>query len=296
MSSIEDRAPEIRDADGPSRCDADVANSSNVPEVDASLGESDIIPTMETADEDEVLGDRDSDDESKSPTKSSPRVDIKTEEQSNPEELWMIEPRPSAETVSIIYFDIDSDLDIPLWSDSGPILCKVSSAHLALASPVWRAMLYGNRTIKKLDTGAWVVPIDGDPFALMTLFRVVHYEFDRVPGKMSVEELYCIATVLDRYKCAHLVYPWAETWVQRLPTYDESTLELSRCSHKTIFIAWVLGDAALFRDSVEQTVITSELVNGQLVDITGKPFSDLENIHKDLLRKWTFTIHPSIAY
>ncbi|OTB10258.1 hypothetical protein K445DRAFT_49662, partial [Daldinia sp. EC12] len=154
--------------------------------------------------------------------------------------------------------DVDSDLDIPLETEGGLILCKVSSAHLALASPVWRTMLYGNNYIKRSDEEAWMVSIDGYASALTTLFHIIHYKFDKVPVKLPLEELYRIAVVISRYKCTHLVYPWAETWVNSLPT-SNAPEENYRNSRKAMFIAWVLGDVSLFRRSVEQIVLCSKL-------------------------------------
>ncbi|KAK6948820.1 hypothetical protein Daesc_010591 [Daldinia eschscholtzii] len=188
----------------------------------------------------------------------------------------------SSDIKSIIYFDIDSDLDIPFETEGGLILCKVSSAHLALASPVWRNMLYGNNYIKRSDEEAWVVSIDGYASALMTLFHIIHYEFDKVPVKLPLEELYRIAVVISRYKCTHLIYPWAETWINSLPT-NHAPEENYRNSRKAMFIAWVLGDVSLFRRSVEQIVLSSKLVTSQLVDSDGNSLSDVENIHEDLL-------------
>ncbi|KAI0853612.1 hypothetical protein F5Y00DRAFT_105186 [Daldinia vernicosa] len=182
---------------------------------------------------------------------------------------------------SIIYFDMDSDLDIPLSTHHSPIVCKVSSAHLALASPVWRTMLYGNDAVKRSNAEDWVVSIDGDAPALITLFRIIHYEFNKVPTRVSIDELHSIAVAISRYRCAHLVYPWAETWVNNLRKYDTAK-EYYRDSRKAVFIAWVLGDASFFVNSLRQLVLNSKLIDGRLVDAEGKLLSGMEDIHKDL--------------
>ncbi|KAI0116702.1 hypothetical protein F4814DRAFT_413713 [Daldinia grandis] len=215
---------------------------------------------------------------------SSARFDssaIPIQESYGCEEQMVLDSSSSNKAKSIIYFDTDGDLEIALSTHRGLIVCKVSSPHLALASPVWCSMLYGNDAVKKSDLEDWVVSINGDASALLTLFCIIHYKFNNVPTTVSLEELHSIAGVISRYKCAHLVYPWAETWVNGLPKYD-TTEEEQRSSRKALFVAWVLGDITIFRRSVEQIVLSSKLINGQLVDADGNPLSDMEDIHKDL--------------
>ncbi|KAF3065182.1 putative nuclear pore protein [Daldinia childiae] len=251
-------------------------------ELAVSPSKTDKIATVlaTTGDDTTVLSDGVSADQFKATDSSASSV-VSIQEPHHWEEQSLMDSSSSNMAKSIIYFDIDSDLDIPLYTQRGPTVCKVSSAHLALASPVWRTMLYGNDAVKRSDVEDWVVSIEGDASALITLFCIIHYEFNKIPTTMSPDELHSIAVAINQYKCAHLVYPWVEMWVNRLPEYD-TTKEYHRNSRKTVFIAWVLGDISLFRCSVEQIVLSSKLIDGQLVDADGKSLSDMKDIHKDL--------------
>ncbi|KAI1644659.1 uncharacterized protein F4817DRAFT_203572 [Daldinia loculata] len=285
MTSIQEIPLDATSADVPlDPCDdvTSISTEIDVSEVAVSPSKTDKITTALDATGDDIaaLSDGVSGDQFKAADSSASSV-VSIQESHHWEEQLVVDSSSSNMAKSIIYFDIDSDLDIPLSTHRGATVCKVSSAHLALASPVWRTMLYGNDAVKRSDVEDWVVSIDGDASALITLFRIIHYEFNKIPTTVSLDELHSIAVAVSQYKCAHLVYPWAETWVNSLPKYD-TTEEYHRSSRKTVFIAWVLGDVPLFRYSVEQIVLSSKLIDGQLVDADGKSLSDMEDIHKDL--------------
>ncbi|KAI1469046.1 uncharacterized protein F4812DRAFT_356233 [Daldinia caldariorum] len=213
---------------------------------------------------------------------NTPVSPASAQEQDVPEEQCTIPSGTTTEATSIIYFDIDSDLDVPFKAESGVIICKVSSAQLALASTVWRTMLYGDKSMKRSEKEHLVLNIDGDVRALIMLFHIIHYEFDRVPVKLSLDELHSVADVISRYQCAHLIYPWAKTWINSIPMYDNPE-EHYRSSPKAAFVAWVLGDISLFLRSVEQVILSSKLIDGQLVDLDGNSLRDLGNINESLL-------------
>ncbi|KAI1798910.1 hypothetical protein F4811DRAFT_150953 [Daldinia bambusicola] len=267
------------------------AQGQNVISPPSKAGEIIAALTAANTKKSDVLSTESSYDQSEA-TENTPMSTVSAQEQDVSEEHCASPSGASMKMKSILYFDIDSDLDVPLKAEDGIVLCKVSSAQLALASPVWRTMLYGNKSIKRTDGKRLAVNIDGDAMALETLFHIIHYEFDRVPVKLSLDELHHVAHVISRYQCAHLIYPWAETWINSIPTYDEPE-ERYRCSPKAVFVAWVLGDIPLFRQYVEQIILSSKLVEGQLVDVDGNSLYELGNIH-ELLLVWISTTRLEI--
>lgn len=148
-------------------------------------------------------------------------------------------------------------------------MSKVLSANLASASPVRRVMVYGS--VCTQDHGGvreGMMYVDGDYAALNTLFSIVHYQFNRIPDTLSLDELYEIALVVSQYKCTHLIYPWADKWMKGLSEY-RITAPYNLC-HKALFVAWTLGDSELFCNMADALIVSTEVNElGELVDVDG---------------------------
>ncbi|KAI1373126.1 hypothetical protein F4677DRAFT_462490 [Hypoxylon crocopeplum] len=182
----------------------------------------------------------------------------------------------ASETInSVVSFHIDTDLAIPVKTDSGRVMFKVASANIASASPVWRTMLYGDGGKGRSNMDDWVVHIDGDHDALSVIFQIVHYNFSKVPTSVTLGELYDISCVLSQYRCIHLVHPWAAKWLKNISAHAGDADAYSIC-HKGIFIAWTLGDVKLFRDMSDALIISCKLnARGQLVNVDGKSLNQM---------------------
>ncbi|KAI1497966.1 hypothetical protein F5X99DRAFT_345287 [Biscogniauxia marginata] len=184
----------------------------------------------------------------------------------------------SGSVTSVVKFYIDSDTMVLVKKDGDEAHYQVSSCSIALASPVWCSILYGQNSKERPAKGEWSIALEGDPKALDTIFRIVHYEFNKVPTNPSLEDLFEITCLTSQYKCTHLIYPWVHSWLVGLSGAGCFTSEsgfLGRC-HKAIWVAWVVGDINLFEDATNALIITCSVgADGSLINKVGIPLKDM---------------------
>lgn len=184
---------------------------------------------------------------------------------------------PLNDTTTTMVFHSLADITLAVKGASSHVEYKVSGMNLAVASDVIGALIYGKGGQKKplsdvmvsLDIG------DVDVEALITLLRIAHFDFVKVPTELSLDKLCAVTTLTAKYKCTALIMPWATKWL--LPHVnihkDESCITVN---HKAAFIAWELGSAKLMRKMV-RSMITGAKVDsdGDLVHATGTKLKDL---------------------
>ncbi|KAK8078909.1 hypothetical protein PG994_002716 [Apiospora phragmitis] len=118
---------------------------------------------------------------------------------------------------------------------------------MARASPVWKKMLFGGfAESKPPKEGDWIVALPDDlPEVARTLLVIAHGRFDlelrQSPCHISLEELYKISIMTDKYDMTHIPMPWAPKWLEEFRLYYDfkSHLEL-------LWVAWELGDKKRF--------------------------------------------------
>ncbi|KAH7231445.1 hypothetical protein B0J15DRAFT_505963 [Fusarium solani] len=116
---------------------------------------------------------------------------------------------------------------------------QVSSKHLKLASPVFRAMLDGpwregtasNGSCRSISASDW------NKDALLILLNIVHGHHREVPKSLNLETLCKLATIVDYYKCHEIVEIFADRWLRTMgngmPTFHSPESTLCLC------VAWV---------------------------------------------------------
>ncbi|KAL5321940.1 hypothetical protein ACEPPN_009905 [Leptodophora sp. 'Broadleaf-Isolate-01'] len=128
----------------------------------------------------------------------------------------------------------------------------VSSKHLMLASPVFKAMfrrggfLEGN---KLQSGGVVVIPFpDDDPDIFKILLNIVHGRVRQVPEKVGIDDLTGLAILVDKYQMHEVVEFHVRMWMlalrKSLPTKLDSTL-----------LAWI-SVCYVFRLSAEYRQVT----------------------------------------
>ncbi|KAF5684515.1 hypothetical protein FCIRC_3858 [Fusarium circinatum] len=115
---------------------------------------------------------------------------------------------------------------------------RVSSAHLMLVSPVFKAMLDGPfRESSRNEDGRFEVKTSED-----------------VPKTIELGLLTDIAILVDYYEYHEIVEMFAENWIASIIPEDE----IERSNHRTnmarLFISWVFGKSELF-DSVVKDLL-----------------------------------------
>lgn len=87
---------------------------------------------------------------------------------------------------------------------------RVSAAMLVRASDLWRRMFHCNSRAQ----GPWLVEFrEDDPDAMGIIFRLTHGMAWHVPSNPSIETLYDIIVVVNRYEVTRWVSPWASPWM-----------------------------------------------------------------------------------
>ncbi|KAF4498925.1 hypothetical protein FAGAP_4938 [Fusarium agapanthi] len=135
---------------------------------------------------------------------------------------------------------------------------RVSSRHLILASPVFRAMLEGpwleasstssffGTPLRQVTASSW------DSVALAIVLDIVHGRHGVVPRIVDLKLMTHIATIVDFYACHEVVKIFSETWYKNICTEFED--EYSRQALMWLSVSWVFPNQELL-DRVAQTIL-----------------------------------------
>jgi hypothetical protein len=133
----------------------------------------------------------------------------------------------------------------------------VSSRHMMLASPVFRAMLDGNfkEGCDLTSNGKVQVPLpNDDPTALAIVLDIIHGHNRRVPREVDLELLTEISILADKYQMVEAVEFFAESWIEGLKSsIPEDYSTEKRDVHRWIGISWVFGRSSEFKTMTELT-------------------------------------------
>lgn len=102
--------------------------------------------------------------------------------------------------------------------ESSEVRFRLSSRHLILASPYFRAMLTGPWVESSSRSGSMYTTSasEWDEGALTILMDIIHGHSERVPRSMSLELLAKIAVLVDYYKCHNIVKFYSDTWIKAI--------------------------------------------------------------------------------
>lgn len=117
--------------------------------------------------------------------------------------------------------------------DNGDASFLVSSAHLKLASPFFRALLSTRWSGAQAPTAGSpreVVLHEMNPNAVAVIMNVIHGQTRKIPQGITLGELVEFATMADFFQCAEAVELAAKLWVQPLKRHIPSywTAEIPR--------------------------------------------------------------------
>ncbi|KAK0619421.1 hypothetical protein B0T14DRAFT_432395, partial [Immersiella caudata] len=156
--------------------------------------------------------------------------------------IWDASPQEESQTNSIL-------------SESATFL--VSSRHLILASPMFKAMLTGGwKEGDKSNGTAEVGAEDWDTEALVIVMNVLHSHYRQVPKKVSLEMLAKIAIIVDYYQIHEALQIIASLWINAL----KESLPDSPGRDVTLWIlvSLVFGDATVFRQVTKIAILRSK--------------------------------------
>lgn len=176
------------------------------------------------------------------------------------------------DSIAIVSFHSDAeDLYLQVQDCGVHVLYHVLAANFASASPTWRQIIYGGK-YQRPENGKWVIHmLDDDSYGLGVLLSIVHYQFDTIPERPSIEELYRIALVADKYKCVHLLRPYFKAWLEKLHRQLVLTDSHTGEDNKVLYITWAVGDLRWF-PKVLHRIIQQAIIgpDGGLLDSQGQ--------------------------
>jgi hypothetical protein len=147
-------------------------------------------------------------------------------------------------------------------NDLREVRCKVSSKHLTLASPVFKALLCGGFA-EGVDLGAGrpaeVRLPDDNPSALWLLLYIIHGQPKKVPTKLSLNMLACVTVLIDKYQLHDVAAVMTDLWYESLntspaPVHGYTVPQVLQW----ICIAWVLHKKEKFSSMTKVAMRNSE--------------------------------------
>ncbi|RHZ44639.1 hypothetical protein CDV55_100167 [Aspergillus turcosus] len=141
---------------------------------------------------------------------------------------------------------------------SDPVRIRVSSRHLALASPVFQSMFSGNWTegYEIRYKGNTVMDMDMWDFdATLIIMNIIHGYAPRVPRRVDLDTLAKIAVIVDYYQCPGVVEVFADIWVDQLKVDMPKTF--GKAVLQWICVAWVFRKQAEFLAATRVALVES---------------------------------------
>ncbi|KAF5635722.1 hypothetical protein F52700_5033 [Fusarium sp. NRRL 52700] len=138
------------------------------------------------------------------------------------------------------------------------IRLRVSSAHLILSSPVFKAMLDGpfSEGTRNKDNLFEVKAFEWNAEALVIVLDIIHGHHRSLPQKVELDILIEIAILCDYYQCEEIVETFAERWIT---AFGEDKPYEEKATMNWMFIAWVFQKGDLFNSKVTATLQHSRI-------------------------------------
>jgi BTB/POZ domain len=140
-------------------------------------------------------------------------------------------------------------LELELPKSQKEIHMLVSSKHLMLASPVFKAMLQ-HSNFKEGDTlrssGKVKVELpDDDPAALRILLDIIHGRVRQVPRHVNLKIMTELSVLVDKYQMLEVVELYVEVWMSTLKSSVPMFFTADLLAW--LSISWVFGLADIFK-------------------------------------------------
>ncbi|KAK3986523.1 hypothetical protein QBC44DRAFT_333090 [Cladorrhinum sp. PSN332] len=132
---------------------------------------------------------------------------------------------------------------------------RVSSRHLALASPVFKSALTGGWKESVKIEGVHQINSQGwDTTALSIFLNAIHCQYRQVPRSLELEMLAKVAVIVDYYAAHQAIEILSPIWIDAL----RSRLPTTTCHNRTIAlwicISWVFGNSSAFETATKVAI------------------------------------------
>lgn len=185
---------------------------------------------------------------------------------------------------------IDEEGDLRLFVGQATTYMVCSKA-LARSSRVWKRLLYGGFIESKPDgDGPWTVALpDDNPASMKIILDIIHGRFDQVParGGISLEDLYSLTILTDKYNLTHLLLPWAHDWMEaKLFLFQEDEEGAGLCMEnllRGLWISWEIGDRYIFEYILMRVAYRTSLTQDGHLGYWNSPSGTFQPLFKDVL-------------
>jgi hypothetical protein len=164
---------------------------------------------------------------------------------------------PPALVESVVAAEPEPPDSSPLVDKPVPVLVTflVSSYHLILASPVFKAMLNGGwHEGNKKDGRFRIRAEDWDVEALTIAMNILHSHYRRVPKTVTLKMLAKISVIVDYYKIQEAFQPMVLLWMpsleSRMPSFSFSPDDVL-----WILVSWVFEDEKAFTQTTKAAIL-----------------------------------------
>jgi hypothetical protein len=190
---------------------------------------------------------------------------------------------------STICFDPNGDLMLTIGSGLGRNML-VDSRALSRASHKLHTIL--SRDGKRNDN-SWTLELpEDDPLPFTILLDLIHTRFERIPVRVTLNQLYGICILTQKYNITEVLRPVAERWYKYIGWTPEGEYGLF---FKKAFVAWELGFTEDLSEMAGHVVLNCYLDEDDRL-VIGKEkeklsdFSDFQRIPL-LSRSYHFYLH-----
>ncbi|KAM5346114.1 hypothetical protein ACJ41O_009119 [Fusarium nematophilum] len=154
---------------------------------------------------------------------------------------------------------------------------RVSSGHLSLASPFFRAIFEGSFSERtRNERGLYEIKaFEWSAGALLILLDIIHGHHRSVPRSVDLDVLEQIAVLVDYYQCHEIVELFAERWIAA--SDDALPKDYGQPCMSWLFIAWVFSDAKLFNSMASMSVRLSKGPLETSLPLPGAIFDKIES-------------------
>ncbi|KAB8295026.1 hypothetical protein EYC80_006973 [Monilinia laxa] len=159
--------------------------------------------------------------------------------------------------------EVAESLSKEVYMASEDVHMLVSSRHMSLASPVFRAMFQRNnfkegRELAANGKAEISLPDDG-PDAFAILMCIIHGRNRSVPRRVDLDLLSRISTLVDKYQLHEVVEVMSDRWISQLE--PELPEEFTDDLLPWLSISWIFEKPSVFK---EVTRIAERQSNGRI--------------------------------
>jgi hypothetical protein len=180
---------------------------------------------------------------------------------------------------------------------AGPVTFRVSSRHLALASPFFKSALTGQWEESVKTEGELRINSQGwDSTALGIFLKAIHRQYRQVPRSLELEMLAKVAVIVDYYDAHQAMEILSPIWIDELWLQVPTALSSNRTIALWICISWVFGNSDTFETATKVAIHHGRSnmtdfglpIPGQII---GKNANG--NMSHGLGKRWLMILYPN---